>query len=407
MVLIIDPQTSGLAGNMFIGAFIDLGADKDKIIQVINNYAKEFGDITITVEKKAKAGVMSTYFNIETTDHKHRHYTELINKIDEITEEKYPNDPIIEKTVQLAKKIFKTIALAESEVHGLSLDKLHFHEVGCADAVADVIGASYAYHLLNFDDEKVYSLPVAVGSGSVKTSHGILPVPAPAVINILKETPTIGGITDTELATPTGSSILVNITDEYVLSQPLTGNKKIGYGAGKKELNVLNALRLIKAESITSKDTISVLETNVDTLSGEVLGNLFDKMMNEGARDISITPTIMKKNRPGHIIKIIARNNDVEHLVNVLMQETGTLGIRIIPQLHRGVSDRIIESKRITIKSKEYEVKFKVGYTDEKLIKCSPEYEDVKKISQETEIPVKDLQQYLINEYKKDNGDLI
>ena len=399
MVLIIDAQTSGLAGNMFIGAFVDLGADKDKIIKVIEDYACEFGDISINVEKKLKNDIMCTYFDIQTSDHEHRKYNELVDKIEEITKNKYPSDKTVKDSVILAKKIFKTMAIAESKVHGMKLNELHFHEVGCADAVADVIGASYAYHLLNLDEEKVYSLPVAVGSGTVKTSHGILPVPAPAVCNILEDVPTIGGLANCELATPTGSSILVNITDEYVESMPLIYHKQIGYGAGKKDLEILNALRLINADSFSSKDSISILETNVDTLTGEVLGSLFEKMMNEGARDISITPTIMKKNRPGNIIKVIAKNNDVEHLCDVLMQETGSLGIRIIPQIHRSVARREIVAKNVIINSDEYEVHYKVGYIRDNLITCRPEYEDVKLISQKTNIPIKDLEEYLKNKY--------
>lgn len=405
MVLIIDAQTSGIAGNMFIGAFVDLGADKDKIIQVINDYACEFGQIDITVEQKPKNGIMSTYFNIETTDREHRKYYELIDKIDEITKKKYPDDRTVKNSIILAKRIFKTIAVAESKIHGIKLNELHFHEVGCADAVADVIGASYAYYLLNLDEEKVYSLPVAVGSGTVKTSHGILPVPAPAVCNILENVPTLGGLANCEIATPTGSSILVNITDEYVESLPLTYHKTVGYGSGSKDLEVLNALRLIRSDSISTKDSISILETNVDTLSGEVLGNLFDKILEEGARDISITPTIMKKNRPGHIIKVIAKNNDVEHLCDVLMKETGTLGIRILPEIHRSVAKREIVTKKVNINSSEYEVHFKVGYIRDNLITCRPEYEDVKLISQQTGIPVKDLENYLKNKYIIEDSD--
>ena len=399
MVLIIDAQTSGIAGNMFIGAFVDLGADKDKIIKVIEDYAGEFGDISINVEKKPKNGIMSTYFDIQSSDHTHRQYNELIDKIDEITKNKYPGDKTVKDSILLAKKIFKTIAVAESNVHGIKLNELHFHEVGCADAVADVIGASYAYHLLNLDEEKVYSLPVAVGSVAVKTSHGILPVPAPAVCNILKDVPTVGGLANCEIATPTGSGILVNITDEYVESMPLIYHKEIGYGSGTKDLEVLNALRLIKADTLTQKDSISILETNVDTLTGEVLGSLFEKIMDEGARDVSISPTIMKKNRPGHIIKVIAKNNDVEHLCDVLMQETGSLGIRIIPQIHRSVARREIVAKNVIINSDEYEVHYKVGYIRDKLITCRPEYEDVKLISQKTNIPIKDLDEYLKNKY--------
>lgn len=166
------------------------------------------------ISPKSKSGIMTTYAEIQTKDESTRHYKELIDKIDEITERVYPNDTLVEKSVELVKRIFKTIAFAQSEFHGQSLDELHFHEVGCADAVADIIGSSYAYHLLGLDKQKIYSLPVAVGSGTVNTQHGILPVPARAVINILKNVPTLGGIPKTELTNPTGASILVNITDE-------------------------------------------------------------------------------------------------------------------------------------------------------------------------------------------------
>lgn len=403
MVLIIDGQTSGLAGNMFIGAFIDLGANKDDIINVIKTYANEFGDIDITITKQPKSGIMCTYAQINTTDKSTRHYNEIIEKIDDITQKHYPDNEIILKTINLSKKIFKTLAIAESKVHGKSLDQLHFHEVGCADAVADIIGSSYAYYLLNLDKEKVYSLPVATGSGTVKTQHGILPVPAPAVLNILKNVPTIGGCVNTEICTPTGCAILVNITDEYVSSYPYVTRKTIGYGAGKKDLEVLNALRLVHANSVTKNDTVTILETNIDTLSGEVLGSLYDKLLSEGARDVTITPTIMKKNRPGQIIKVICRNNDAQHITNVLMEETGTLGVRVIPTVHRGVAIRENIHEKININGTWEDIRFKIGYINDKIIKCTPEYDDIKKIANKTSIPIKDLIKYVEMEYRINN----
>lgn len=249
----------------------------------------------------------------------------------------------------------------------------------------------------------MYSLPVATGNGSVKTQHGILPVPAPAVIKILGETPTVGGLANTELATPTGSAILVNIVDEYVERAPLMKKKIVGYGSGRKDLNILNALRLIRAEECAEVNTITVLETNVDTLTGEVLGNLFDKLLAEGARDVSITPTVMKKNRPGHIIKVITRNNSAEHLVNVLIEETGTLGVRMIPYMHRGVVFRENISHKILINGVEEEVRFKVGYLGNKVIKCNPEYDDLKILSKKHDIPLKDLKEQIENDYDKKN----
>lgn len=403
MSLLIDPQVSGLAGNMFIGAFVDLGADKEKIKKVILDYSRYFGKVEVHIDKKIKNGVKTTYADISTEDNTSRHFNDIIKKIDEITEEKYSDDPIIRKSIELSKKVFHTIAVAESEVHGETVDTIHFHEVGCADAVADIIGSCYAYHLLGLNEEKVYSLPVATGNGSVKTQHGILPVPAPAVIKILGETPTVGGLANTELATPTGSAILVNIVDEYVERAPLMKKKIVGYGSGRKDLNILNALRLIRAEECAEVNTITVLETNVDTLTGEVLGNLFDKLLAEGARDVSITPTVMKKNRPGHIIKVITRNNSAEHLVNVLIEETGTLGVRMIPYMHRGVVFRENISHKILINGVEEEVRFKVGYLGNKVIKCNPEYDDLKILSKKHDIPLKDLKEQIEKDYDKKN----
>lgn len=405
MVLIIDPQVSGLAGNMFIGAFIDLGANKDKITEVIKTYGEYFGKITVEITPTKKAGIITTYAHIEAVDNnKTRHYSDIIEKLDIITQKHYKNNTKVHKAIRLAKKIFKTLAKAESQVHAEPVDKIHFHEVGNADAVCDIIGASYAYYDLELDHEKVYALPVATGYGSVKTQHGILPLPAPAVDNILCNVPTHTGEVETELTTPTGSAILVNITDEYITQTPTLTCKKTGYGAGKKDLEILNALRLIHAESITPKDTITVLETNVDTLTGEVLGNLFEIMMNAGARDITITPTIMKKNRPGHIIKVICKTKDAEKLTNLLIRQTGTLGVRIIPSLHRSAITRENVTKPIKIKNEIYNIRFKIGYTDDKIIKCTPEYDDIKKIADETNMPVRSLMEIAMLQY--DAGDL-
>lgn len=401
MVLIIDAQTSGLAGNMFIGAFIGLGADKVKIRNVMETYAQEFGDINIDIKKKMKSGIMTTFADISTTDSGGRHYHEIIEKIDKITRDKYSDDTVITKSINLAKKIFETLAVNESIVHGKSIDEIHFHEVGCADAVADIIGSSYAYHLLGLDKEKVYTLPIAVGSGTVKTQHGILPVPAPAVMNILKDVPTVGGIVNTEIVTPTGASIVVNITDEYLHSQPLLNHKEIAYGSGKKDLESLNALRLIRGKGGVDEDLVTVLETNIDTLSGEVLGNLYDKLLYAGAGDVTITPTVMKKNRPGHIIKVIVKDKSEDEVLRVLMEETGTLGVRKLSYIHRGVAVRKELVENIPVNSSFEDVHVKLGTLGDKVIKCTPENDDIKQLSDKTGIPVKDLQIIVESEIRK------
>ncbi|MDO5851374.1 MAG: nickel pincer cofactor biosynthesis protein LarC [Methanobacteriaceae archaeon] len=404
MVLIIDAQVSGIAGNMFIGSLLDLGASSEKTMEVMKTYAKPFGKIEIELTHPLKAGIKTTQVHVKTIDKKARKYNEIIEKIDEITKENYLNDKIIEKTIKLSKKIFKTIQEAESTLHNKDINELHFHEVGTADAIADVIGATYAYHLLGLDKEKVYSLPVSVGSGQVKTQHGLMPVPAPATNKILENVPIIGGPINKELATPTGAAILVNITDEYIQHQPITQKRKTGYGAGTLKTDTLNALRLIHAQAILPEENLTILETNVDTVTGEILGGLFDKLLNAKARDVTITPIIMKKNRPGHLIKIITKPENADNLTRILMEETGTLGVRVIPYAHRSVAHREIKKYVLEINGKKEEIQFKVGSIQDKIIKHTPEYEDIKKIAYKRNMPIKDVMDQAQNEYIKKYG---
>ncbi|WP_296857126.1 nickel insertion protein, partial [uncultured Methanobrevibacter sp.] len=186
MTIIIDPQSSGISGNMLIGAFVDLGADAYELKKKMEESAREFGEVKVEFSKIEKHGIASTFCHVDMVEIKDAiNYPEFILKI-----EKLNLDDNVKKT---AVKIFKRIAEAESKVHGKSLDEVHFHEVGASDAVADVIGSVYAYYSLNYDKQKVIGLPIAVGGGRVKTSHGTIPVPAPAVVEITKDANILGG----------------------------------------------------------------------------------------------------------------------------------------------------------------------------------------------------------------------
>ena len=177
MTIIIDPQSSGISGNMIIGALVDLGADKNELEEVMKKSAKIIGEINVIFDKINKKGIDATYCHVEMLDKKsHVHYNELVDKINALN-----LDESIKKT---SLNVFKRIAIAESKVHGKNLDEIHFHEVGASDAVADVVGSVWAYYSLNLDKEKIIGLPISVGGGQVKTAHGILPVPAPAVLEI-------------------------------------------------------------------------------------------------------------------------------------------------------------------------------------------------------------------------------
>ncbi|WP_296861225.1 nickel pincer cofactor biosynthesis protein LarC, partial [uncultured Methanobrevibacter sp.] len=302
MTIIIDPQGSGISGNMIIGALVDLGADEKKLIEVMEKSAGIIGKVNVNFDEVNKNGIDAVYCHVEMLDKKsHIHYNELVDAINDLN-----LDENIKKT---SLNIFKRIAFAESKVHGKNLDEIHFHEVGASDAVADVIGSVWAYYSLNLDKEKIIGLPISVGGGQVKTSHGILPVPVPAVLEILKGLNFKGGPVSSELATPTGCAIYAELCDEINEFIPLIQSDKVGYGAGSKDFDHPNVLRIIKSKNINENDKIDVIETNIDHLTGEEIGYLFDLLLDAGASDVSITPIIMKKNRQGSLLKVISRKD--------------------------------------------------------------------------------------------------
>ena len=386
MVFIIDPQQSGISGNMLIGALVDMGVDSTEMKNIMESVAGEFGKLNVNLDKINKSGIQSTFCNVEILEEKDNsiQYTDLISKIDKIKENSNYDVKIFDK----AKEVFKLIAEAESEVHGFSLDNVHFHEVGACDAVADVVGACYGYYTLNMDEDTVIGLPVSVGGGNIESAHGRIPVPAPATLNILKGINIKGGPVNTELATPTGSALFKSFCDKFEKFQPEIKAELVAYGAGSKEFDFPNVLRLIKSENIVEKQKINVIETNLDHLSGEELGYLFDKLISEGARDVIIVPVIMKKNRPGHLLKVISKENKTEHLLKIIFQETGSLGIRVTPMTHRGVAKREFIKIPLEFDNEKYECTFKLGYIGEELISYRPEYEDIKKISLKVNKPL-------------------
>lgn len=386
MTIIIDPQSSGIAGNMIIGALVDLGANADDLKQIMEKSAYEFGKVEVTFEKVTKHGIASTFCHVEMLENKHSiNYPEFIEKI--------KNLDLDDNVKETSIRVFERIAMAESKVHGKTMENIHFHEVGASDAVADVIGSIYAYYSLNLDNHKIIGLPIAVGGGRVKTAHGIIPVPAPAVVEILKDAKIVGGPVDSELATPTGSAIYAEICDEIRDFIPLIKPKKIAYGAGRKDFDHPNVLRIIESTDIAESDSIDVIETNLDHLTGEEIGYLFDTLLDAGASDVSIAPIIMKKNRQGSLLKVISPRQKRDQLVEAIFKETGSLGIRISPNLHRGTAKREFVKKTFNIEGKDYEVTFKIGYVNGEIISKRPEYEDLKRIAQESGLALRKVRE--------------
>ena len=395
MVVILDPQNSGISGNMVLGALIDLGVNSKEITEVMENYASPFGDISIKINKTKKSGISATYADIKCEDRKSIGYRELIEILDSA------DCKIGDEVLKFSKKVFRTIAEAEAKVHGTSLDKIHFHEVGAADAVADIIGSAYCFYKLGLDSKKVYGLPVALGGGRINSMHGKLSVPAPATLEILKNVPSFGGPVNYELTTPTGAALYVNMVDEICDFYPMVTNSQVGYGAGKHELEIPNVLRVVKGESIVPTDKVSILETNLDTATGEVIGHTFDKLLDAGALDISVIPVLMKKNRPGQLLRVITKPKDSAKVSETIIRETGTLGVRVLPYVHRNIVKREIVPVKLDINGIAYDVPIKIGLIGEEVINYSPEYEDARKIARETGVPLKDIMKKANNAFKK------
>ena len=378
--LIFDPF-SGAAGDMVLGSLISLGADAPKIIEIIESAV----DVSVSVGSVSKKGIHAVDVHIDSVHDEHsRRYSDLV---DIIISAGLP--AMVEKS---ALDVFAIMAKAESKVHGESPEELHFHEVGQNDALADVIGSCAAIHELSADS--IFCTPVNVGGGRVRAAHGYMAVPAPATLEILRAGRLHSyGSGDRELLTPTGAALLSHFA-RPIESLPKGKVLSVGYGAGDADTEDPNVLRsiLIEMDDVLTKDSIEVLETNVDDVTGEVLGNLFDKLLAAGARDVAITPTIMKKGRSGHIIKVITKSRNSERIARQIMKETGTLGIRVIPTVHRFVADRRLDKVKIRLKGEEFMVAVKIAQdrTGE-ILHISAEYEDCRRVADKVGLPLKEV----------------
>ncbi|AKB26421.1 hypothetical protein MSMTP_2952 [Methanosarcina sp. MTP4] len=380
--LIFNPF-SGAAGDMILGCTLDLGADRQYVRELIEASV----DVSVDIREVKKKGIKALDVRIGVPEkEKVRKYPELI---DIIKSAKLPS--LVEVS---ALDIFAKMAEAEAAVHGYSdLADLHFHEVGQSDALADVIGSSAAIHALGCD--AVYCTPINVGSGTVESAHGTLPVPAPATLEILRNGKLFfrGGNVKKELLTPTGAAVLSHFA-KSVEAFPQGRVTAVGYGAGDADLPGPNVLQGILSEpdSCLIQDTIEVLETNADDVSGEVLGNLFEELLVMGARDVVIIPATMKKGRPAHVIKVICKPEDSSKLARKIITETGSLGIRVIPTRHRLIAARKIETVRIDVDGKVFEVAVKVARDSEGvLLNISAEFEDCKQVARKSVTPVKEV----------------
>ncbi len=307
-----------------------------------------------------------------------------------------------------ALAIFRLLGEAEARVHGTDLEETHFHEVGADDAIADIVGA--AVLLANLDVDRVVTTPVRGGGGEVPMSHGIYPVPTPAVSYLAAEASwsLVGGPLRAELLTPTGAAILAHVADGVESSPPLSV-ESTGYGAGDKSFddrpNVLRATVGVSSGRLI-EDGIRVLETTVDDATPESLGGLQDRLLDVGARDVTILPATMKKSRPGHLIQVIVKPEDVARVARRLAAETGTLGIRETPAQHRWIADRSFETVELDLAGDTYGVSIKIAADDAgEIFDVSAEYDDALAVAERTDLPVREIVRRAETAYRRRKGE--
>ena len=422
--LIIDAQIAGASGDMFLSALLALyGADEKKSVadkkrqQLMDDIASKIIQAA-DLEDKAKIKVKLQHKNLHSIaginlmiklsePHRHLKIPQAFSIIDKF----FKLFQMSEKAQIFSKKAFEILFEAEAKAHGESLEDVHLHEAGSLDTFLDVLGSAKLLEQLGLFDAYIYLLPVALGSGTVTFSHGTLPVPAPAVVEIVKkyQIPVYSGSIKSELLTPTGAiliaSLLSTCKNSVVTNYPFITIEKSAAGFGTKEFEKTpNALRLILGRVLESEypqEDISIIETNVDDCSGEIIGFLNQKLLEMGAKDVFLTPIYMKKGRPGTKISVLCLPEDVGLFATEIMDQTSTIGVRIVNS-KKIMLRREIKKFQIKIKEKNFTVHAKISYNKkDEIAHFKPEFDDVEAITKQTGLTINDVVSLVREEIKK------
>ena len=377
---------AGISGDMNLGAMIDLGVDPDYLIAELQKLNIE--GFHLEIQKDMRRGISGTKATVvienpENEKHRHlRHVEELVNQTTLSPEVKI-----------LSLKIFDLIAVAEGKVHDISKERVHFHEVGALDSIADIVGAAICLDYLKVD--KVMSSPIQLGGGMVKCAHGIMPVPAPATALIVQNVPVKTGLVQHEATTPTGAAILVATVDKFTdqINFPI---QKTAYGIGQRDVSeVPNVLRVYLSESGENTDNTILeeawmLECNIDDMNPEWYDHLFATLFNAGASDVFLTPIIMKKSRPANMLSVLCSKNIVPEMKAIIFNNSTTIGLREYP-----VTKTVLERQEKEIETELGKVRVKCSYFQGKEIRFKPEFEDLKKLANEHGLSLNEVEKII------------
>ena len=366
---------SGISGDMTLGALVDAGVD----LAVLNAGIGSLGwsNVRLVAETVKKKGFRATQITVEhEPEHKHRHLHHITAMID--------GSSLSDRQKELASRIFRRLAESEAKVHNSTIEKVHFHEVGAVDSICDIVGAAMGWDLLGV--ERIVCSAVPTGRGFVDIAHGRCSIPAPATAELLKGVPLAESSVECELTTPTGAAIVAALVDEFGPVPAMTIDR-IGYGAGQTDLEEqANLLRLLVGETAQARsdEQLWVLETNLDDISGELVGHATTRLWEVGALDVYTTAIGMKKNRPGVTLSVLCDGNHVERIENILFRETTTLGVR-----RWRVARRRLKRETHRVETQWGAVDGMLAWLDADTARFSPEFESCRKLAEQHNVPLK------------------
>jgi len=406
-VTLIDGQTAGVSGDMLLAALIDAGGEVEVIRRVLDLIPQHFSrcnSVRLDTTEVKKHGFRSCQVELTISEKpEETEGGELVRATKAIAD----SSNLSSNAKAFANGSVRVLTEVEGKLHGAKTSDVHLHEAGSTDTLADVFGVAAACDSMGIFDGNVYSLPIAVGGGSITFSHGTVSVPAPAVLEIVRRysIPIIGGPVLEELTTPTGISMLTNLAGTFLERYPPMIPEKVGYGAGKRDLafgpNVLRVVMGRTIEKSFNSDVIQVVETNLDDVSGEIVGNALRLILDAGAKDAWVSSAQFKKGRPGYTLHAICQPSDLERISEVIIKETGTLGVRY-QQWGRYVLQRDIVIIKVAFGERKFDVRVKVARDRSgKLLGIKPEFDDVESIARSLSRPAREVSALVLQEARK------
>jgi hypothetical protein len=382
---------AGVSGDMTLGALVDAGADPSELTDRLAGLGVE--GWALSFEKVDRSGISATRAHVRTEEqHHHRHLADILKIID--------NSRLAATVKHRASQIFTRLAEAEARVHGMPVERIHFHEVGALDAIVDVVGACVCFELLGA--ERFYCSALHVGSGTVEMAHGRFPVPPPAVAELLKNAPVYATDIAGELVTPTGAAVVATICEGFG-PVPRMRLERTGYGAGGREYkNFPNVLRVLVGETEgadADDETLLVVETNIDDATPQALGHLMERALAAGALDCYFTPVQMKKNRPGVLVSILCRPAERESVLSLLFTETTTIGARSYEVLRRALRREVLR-----VETEYGEIAVKVSRLGGGVVTCTPEYEECREAAGRAGVPLRAVEEAARAAFRQQGG---